>query len=228
MSKRLSLFDRILSGSRIHRTVTVGDYTRIAAGTVIGERASLGTWTKIEAGAVIGERVSLGDWSEVGAGSVVGPDVTFGPWARVGRGVTLDAGVRLGSHTRVQDGVTVPDGAVFNDFDLVTPEGVILNRTGGSVTSFYQEGAMVSGPFGSFLIPLVSHADEDELIDQIVEEYQWGRSGLLEAFRVPHLPPPGMEQEAFRDAFARHLGAQSSKGAETLDDPEPEDLSLTP
>jgi len=228
MSKRLSLFDRLLSGSRVHRTVTVGAYTKIAPGAVIGERVSLGTWTKIAAGAAIGERVRLGDWSEVGAGSVIGPDVTFGPWARVGRDVTLGAGVRLGSHTRVQDGVTVPDGAVFCDCDLVTPEGVIPNCTGGSITSFFPEGAMVSGPFGAFLIPHVSHADDEELIDQLVDDHQWGRSEALEAFRVPHLPPPGMEQEAFRGASLRHLGAQSSDGTQTVDNTEPEDLSPRP
>lgn len=61
MSERPSFFDRLLSGSRIHRTVTVGALTRI------------GPW------AIIGERVRLGDWSEVGAGSRVGPDCVFGP-----------------------------------------------------------------------------------------------------------------------------------------------------
>lgn len=59
LSEKLSFFDRLLSGARIHRTGTFG------------------ALTKIEPGAIIGARVRLGDWSEVGAGSPPGPRVAL-------------------------------------------------------------------------------------------------------------------------------------------------------
>lgn len=210
MSKRLSLFDRLLSGSRIPRSVTVGAFT------------------KIEPGAIIGERVRLGDWSEVGSGSRVGPDCVFGPWAKVGRGVTLGAGVRLGSHSRIGDGTYIPEGMSVGDNELITPQGVFENRTGGFVTSIFEDAATVSGPFGHFLIPL-DPGDPDELIDQLVEDHQWGRSDALEPCRLLRTLRPEEMEAALRvvrsrqDAFNRHEGPTPSEQTDLLNDmcPEP-------
>lgn len=209
MSKRLSLFDRLLSGSRIPRSVTVGAFTRI------------------ETGALISERVRLGDWSEVGSGSRVGPDCVFGPWAKVGRGVTLGAGVRLGTHSRIGDGTFIPEGMTVGDNELITPQGVFENRTGGFVTSIYPDAATVTGPFGHFLIPL-DPEDPDELIDQLVEDHQWGRSDALEPCRLLRAPRPEEMEAALRvvrarqDAFSRQEWPAPSEQTDLLDDRSPE------
>lgn len=197
MAERLRFFDRLLSGSRVHRTVTTGAFTRI------------------EPGAVIGERVRLGDWSEVGAGSRVGPDCAFGPWAKIGRGVTLSAGVRLGTHSRIGDGTHIPEGTVVGDNELITPQGVFENRTGGFVTSILEDAATVSGPFGHFLIPLDS-GDPDELVDQLVDDHQWGRSDALEPCRLLRPPRPEEVEEALKVVRARqeifHRGGRANEG----------------
>lgn len=196
MSERLSFFDRLLSGSRVYRSVTTG------------------TFTRIEPGAIIRERVVLGDWSEVGAGSRVGPDCTFGPWAKIGRGVTLGAGVRLGTHSRIGDGTHIPEGMVVGDNELITPQGVFENRTGGFVTSVLEEAAIVSGPFGHFLIPL-DPGDPDELIDQLVDDHQWGKSDALEPCRLLRSPRPEEVEEALKVVRARqeafNRGARSAE-----------------
>ncbi|MCR9074341.1 MAG: hypothetical protein NXI18_22060 [Alphaproteobacteria bacterium] len=206
MSERLSFFDRLLSGSRIHRTVTVGAFTRI------------GPW------AIIGERVRLGDWSEVGAGSRVGPDCVFGPWAKIGRGVTLGAGVRLGTHSRIGDGTHIPEGMVVGDNELITPQGVFENRTGGFGTSILEEAATVSGPFGHFLIPL-DPWDPDELIDQLVDDHQWGRSDALEPCRLLRPPRPEEIEGALKVVRARQEAINRDAEAPHRDD---EDLLPSP
>lgn len=184
MSERLSFLDRLLSGSRVHRSVTTG------------------TFTRIEPGAIIGERVRLGDWSEVGAGSQVGPDCVFGPWAKIGRGVTLGAGVRLGTHSRIGDGTHIPEGMVVGDNELITPQGVFENRTGGFLTSILEDAATVTGPFGHFLIPLYP-GDPDEMIDQLVDDHQWGRSDALEPCRLLRPPRPEEVEAALKVVRAR-------------------------
>jgi len=209
MTKRVPFFDRILGGSRISRSVTVGAFTRI------------------EAGAIIGDRVRLGDWSEVGSGSRIGPDCVFGSWAKIGRGVTLGAGVRLGSHSRIGDGTYIPEGMNVGDNELITPQGVFENRTGGFVTSIYPDAATVSGPFGHFLIPL-DPGDPDELIDQLVDDHQWGRSDALEPCRLLRAPRPEEMEAALsvvrarQDAFIRQEGPAASEQTDLLNDLSPE------
>lgn len=209
MSKRIAFFDRVLGGSRVSRSVIVGPFTRI------------------EPGAIIGERVRLGDWSEVGSGSRIGPDCVFGPWAKIGRGVTLGPGVRLGSHSRIGDGTYIPEGMSVGDNELITPQGVFENRTGGFVTSIYPDAATVSGPFGHFLIPL-DLGDPDELIDQLVDDHQWGRGDALEPCRLLRTPRPEEMEAALRvvrarqDAFKRHDGQAPSAPTDLLRDVSPE------
>jgi hypothetical protein len=198
MSRRVPLLTRLFGGARIPSSVTVGH------------------WTQIGHGVVLGDRVRLGDWSRVGEGSVIGADCVFGPWARVGANVTLGAGVRLGSHTRVQDGVTVPDGAVFADCDLVTHDGVVPNRTGGYAYGLLGQAAMVSSPFGVFLIPFdedlfvlpTRHEDRHHaVVEQMIEDHQWGRSDALDLCRVPHPPAPSELGEMIRAVRQRQKRA---------------------
>ncbi|MCE6959613.1 hypothetical protein LAZ40_11170 [Cereibacter sphaeroides] len=166
-----------------------GAFTQVALSASIGRGAVLGTWASVEAGAVIGSGTIVGDWSTVGRGAVVGHDVVFGPWAKVGAGAEIGDGVRLGSHTIVQPGVIVPAGAVFDDGDLVTPQGVIADRTGGFCIYVHERGNLITSPFGRFL--LAAHLDPDQLID----DFEWGRSEELERYREDPVAGPEAEHD---------------------------------
>lgn len=158
----------------------------------------VGRWTRVGDDVEIGENVRLGPWSQVGDNCSIGEGTTFGKWACIGSNVTLGANVRLGSHTRVMNGVTVPPGAVFDDGDLVTRQGVIPNRTGGYSRVSTPDGIAVSAPFGRFLVPL--HGDLGmSLVEKMVEDHQWGRSTMLEDFRVIPAPEPELDPESDED-----------------------------
>lgn len=173
-----------------------GAFSRIDRSARIAFDVEIGAWTEVEAGVRIGQGTKLGNWSQVGEGSCIGQDVLFGSWAKVGRNVMLGDGVRLGSHTIVQDGVTVPAGAVFQDCDLVTPQGIVPDRTGGFVMGLNGTNFEISGSFGKFQIPMPSRSllsEQDienahRIFRKKIEEFQWGRSDALEAFRV--IPEP--------------------------------------
>lgn len=180
-----------------------GTFSRIDRSARIASDVEIGAWTEVAAGVRIGRGTKLGNWSQVGEGSVIGQDVLFGSWAKVGCRVTLGDGVRLGSHTIVQDGVTVPAGAVFQDCDLVTAQGIIPDRTGGYVMGLNGANFEISGPFGKFQIPVPSRSllseqdieDVHRIFRKKIEEFQWGRSDALEAFRVLKEPEPASDPE---------------------------------
>ncbi|WP_027234313.1 LbetaH domain-containing protein [Leisingera caerulea] len=171
--------------------------TRAQAAGRIPASVKTGQWTKVHPTTLIGERVRLGNWSSVGPGSDIAEDCIFGDWARTGRRVTLGRGVRLGSHTIIQDDVSVPAGTVFEDHDLVTPDGVIANRTGGSITSLFDGIYQITTVSGVYLV-------REEAYDRsLLEDFQWGRSDDLEDCRVPRLPATQEEREMMlRDAEA--------------------------
>lgn len=181
-----------------------GAYTEVDTSARISPDVRIGSWTKIEAGVRIGRGTHLGDWTSIGEGSVIGKDVHFGPWAKIGRNVILGDGVRLGSHTIVQDGAHVPEGSVFGDSDLVTPKGVIANRTGGYTMGLSGDEFEISGSFGRFRIPVLSrstlndHEIEDlhRIFRKKIDDFQWGRSDALEAFRIERQSEPAADSEA--------------------------------
>lgn len=142
------------------------------------KRHTLGSWSAVANSATIGDGTVLGSWSMVGERSVVGQNVQFGSWAKIGDDVVLGDGVVLGSHTIVQSGVTVAPNTSYRDGDLVTPTGVIPNRTGGHSMAFEKTGTRISAPFGCFIVP--PRLDSETLI----EDYMWGRSDELDKFRV--------------------------------------------
>lgn len=180
-----------------------GKYASISTSARIASDVEIGAWTEVGAGVRIGRGTKIGSWSQVGEGSVIGQDVLFGSWAKVGCRVTLGDGVRLGSHTIVQDGVTVPAGAVFQDCDLVTAQGIIPDRTGGFVMGLNDAVFEINGPFGKFQIPVPSRSllseqdieDVHRIFRKKIEDFQWGRSDALEAFRVIPEPEPTSDPE---------------------------------
>lgn len=171
-------------------------YSKIHSSARMESPVQIGSWTVVEAGARIGRGTLLGHWSHVGEGCLVGEDVHFGPWAKIGRNVVLGNKVRLGSHTIVQDGVALPAGTVCQDFDLVTPRGIIAGRTGGYCMGLNGTGFEINGPFGQFRIPVppgsVSTDQQVEdlhvMFEAMIDDYQWGRSDALEAFRIEERP----------------------------------------
>lgn len=70
------------------------------------------------------------------------------------------------------------------------------------MTSIFGDAATVSGPFGHFLIPL-DPGDPDELIDQLIEDHQWGMSDALEPCRLLRAPRPEEMETALRVVRAR-------------------------
>lgn len=159
----------------------------IGSGTWIHSSVQIGHWTEIGTGVRIDENVALGDWSKISNNCRIGPGTVFGSWASIGEGVTLGANVRLGSHTRIMDGVTVPDDAIFDDCDLVTPEGVIPNRNGGHSIMVRDSAIVVSAPFGSFSLPIPGSVGLG-LIESMIDDYQWGRNSEIEKFLIEQEP----------------------------------------
>jgi UDP-3-O-[3-hydroxymyristoyl] glucosamine N-acyltransferase len=169
-----------------------GDFAQISGYARFGKNVTSGSWTKVRDNAVIGDNVNLGDWAEVHEEAQVHEGAQVGSWAMVGRGAVIGKHAVLPDHTRVQPGVVVGEHTVFEGHELVTPDGIIPHRCSGFMVSGNLNGTeplLLTGSFGQFEIPVLEYSEE------LLEDFFWGRSEALEAFRID-VDAPAAECEA--------------------------------
>lgn len=161
-----------------------------------------GHWTVIGHGVKFADCAKLGDWTSIGDRSVIGSNCHFGSHSAVGRDVTLGDNVHLGSHTAVHDGCTVPAGTRLGDFQAFTAEGVKDDAFGPWMTSMCESYALIYGVFGHFLVP-GDYRHSHREIDDLLEDYRYGRSNVLELLRIPKLLQEDELLEAAREVVDR-------------------------
>lgn len=95
--------DRVSSGCRLGKDVTVRTHC------------------------VIYEEVELGDGVELGHGVLIREKTSIGSWARIGTGTIIDGHVSIGEYTNIQSGVYIPIKTRIGKGVFIGPRAVITN-----------------------------------------------------------------------------------------------------
>jgi len=168
-----------------------GDFAQISGSARFGDNVTSGAWTRVGPKAVIGNNVSLGPWVVIHEEAQIHDGAQLGNWVKVGRGAVIGKNAVLPMNMRIQPGVIIPENSVFEGHELVTPDGIIPHRCGGFVLSGNPNGTRplhLQGGFGEFEIPVLEYSDD------LIEDFFWGRSDALEAYRV-EVNTPTVERE---------------------------------